>query len=162
MLRDPKMFKIPDNEIGMKISNLVVYSIPFTIITLLFTSYSFEIFGRKWTLFFSYFFTSVLYFWMPRTAPDYKMLMFVRCLIAITMAAPLAHPLVADYVHINSRGKMITLCGMGIVVGEISAISIFKVQTVYKQDFYQSFNQLSMLVFGFSIYFLIVIKDPSL
>ena len=121
------MFNIPEKEIGVKISNLVVYSIPFTIVTLFFTSYSFEILGRRWTLFFSFFFTSLLYFWMPHTAPSYNMLMVVRCLIAITMAAPMAHPLVADYVDVNSRGKMITLCGMGIVIGEIFAISIFKI-----------------------------------
>lgn len=121
------MFKIPDHEIGTKISNLVVYSIPFTIITLMFVSYAFEILGRRWTLFISFFLTSLLYFWIPRTSPSYDHLMVVRCLIAITMAAPIAHPLIADYVHVNSRGKMITLCGMGIVIGEITAISIFKV-----------------------------------
>lgn len=162
MLRDPTMFNIPDEEIGMKISNLVVYSIPFTIVTIMFTSYAFEILGRRWTLFMSFMLTSLIYFWMPRAAPNYNTLMILRCLIAITMAAPLSHPLVADYVHVNSRGKMIALCGMGIVMGEIMAISIFKLQTVLEQNFYASFDQLSIIIFVFSIYFLYVLKDPTL
>jgi len=137
MLRDPKMFNIPDDEIGVKISNLVVYSIPFTIVTLFFTSYAYEILGRKWTLFFSFFLTSLLYYLIPLTSPNYNLLMLVRCLLAITMAAPIAHPLIADYVHINSRGKMIAFSGMGIVVGEIIAISIFK----YRDGFYRVFSQ---------------------
>lgn len=105
-------------------------------ITLFFVGYAFELIGRKWTLFFSFFFTGFLYLLIPRTEPSYNQLMAVRCTIAITMAAPVAHPLVADYVHVDSRGKMIAFTGMGIVVGEVMAISIFKLQTYLKRDFF--------------------------
>ena len=120
------MFNIPEEEIGSATSNLAAYSIPFTMVTLFFVSYAFEILGRKWTLFLSFFTTAGLYYMIPRCAPDYNKLMVVRCTIGITMAAPVAHPLVVDYVHVNSRGSMISLAGIGIVVGEILTISIFK------------------------------------
>lgn len=162
MLRDPLMFDIPENEIGSKTSNLAAFSIPFTMITLFFVGYAFEIIGRKWTLFLSFFLTSFLYFLIPRTRPSYTNLMIVRCLIAITMAAPVAHPLVADYVHVNYRGKMIAFTGMGVVVGEVLAISIFKLQTIMKHDFFESFSEIAILIFLMSIYFLFAIKDPNL
>ena len=156
------MFNIPKNKIGTEISNLVVYSLPFTMVTLFFVSYAFEILGRKWTLVMSYLSTSIMYFLMPRTAPSYGELMGVRCVIGITMAAPLAHPLIADYVHRDSRGKAIALCGMGIIVGEISAISLFKLNTILDMNFYDSFTTSSILIFLASIYFWYAIKDPDL
>jgi len=66
--------------------------------------------------------------------------MVVRCLLAVTMAAPIAHPLVADYVHVHSRGKMVVFCGIGIIIGEILSMAIFKFQTMMKYNFYQSFT----------------------
>jgi len=78
------------------------------------------------------------------------------------MAAPLAHPLIADYVHRGSRGKAIALCGMGIVCGEIIAISMFKLNTMLNMSFYDSFTVSSFLIFLSSLYFLWAIKDPDL
>ena len=162
MLVSKEMFNIPKSELGSEISNLVVYSLPFTMVTLFFVSYAFEILGRGWTIAMSYLTTSILYFFLPRTAPSYGWLMFVRCMIGITMAAPLAHPLIADYVHRDSRGKAIAFCGMGIIVGEIAAISLFKLNTVLSMDFYDSFTVSSILVFIASFYFYYAIKDPNL
>lgn len=134
------MFSIPEEEIGEKTSNLASVSIPFTMLTLFLISYAFEIVGRRWTLFLSFFTTSFLLFMLPRTAPNYTLLMVVRCLIAITMAAPISHPLVADYVHVRSRGKMIAITGMGVVIGEVISMSIFKVQNVFHENYYNSFT----------------------
>jgi predicted MFS family arabinose efflux permease len=127
MLRKKDMFNIPESEIGTATSNLAAYSLPGTMVTLFFASYAYEILGRRWTLFVSFFTTSGLYYLIPRAAPDYNKLMVIRCLIGVTMAAPVAHPLCADYIQVNSRGKAIALMGLGVVVGEIFTISIFKV-----------------------------------
>jgi len=162
MLQSKDMFNIPKEKIGTEVSNLVVYSLPFTMVTLFFVSYAFEILGRKMTLSISFLATSLMYFLMPRTAPSYTWLLVVRCVIGITMAAPLAHPLIADYVHRDSRGKAIALCGLGIVVGEIAAISLFKLNTMLDMNFYDSFTTSSIMIFVASIYFFIAIKDPDL
>jgi len=162
MLPYDGMFNIPTNQIGMQTSNLVVYSIPFTIITLCFISYAFEILGRKTTIFYSYFFTAVLYFMMPYTSPNYDQLMLVRIGIAISMAGPTAHPLVADYVHRNSRGKAVVFMGVGIVLGEIMSISLFKLTVKLDFNFYQQFILMSVIIMAESIYFYYNIKDPDL
>lgn len=140
MLTKKDMFNIEQEKVGSVISNLTGYSIPFTMIALCFVSYAFELLGRRMTLFISFFLSSIFFAMIPRTAPSYSWLMTIRCLLAITMAAPMAHPLVADFVHVSSRGKMVVFCGVGIILGEIIAISVFKLQTMYKCDFYQSFD----------------------
>lgn len=161
MLRDETMFNVPVSDIGRAASNLTVYTIPFAMLALCFVSYMFELLGRRLTLAGSYFITSIVIFFVPYTAPSYTNLMIARCLIGIFMAAPIAHPLVADYVHKNSRGKMIALTGMGIIIGEILAISIFKVQMMMKQTYYTSFAQVAFMIFILAICFLFAIKDPS-
>ena len=85
-------------------SDLTIYSIPFSMITTFLVSYLFEIWGRRITIVLSYILTAGVYFILPYSAPDYGMLMLMRCLIAITMSAPIAHPLIADYVKRSSRG----------------------------------------------------------
>jgi MFS family permease len=161
MLKDPTMFNVPEEEIGGKTSNLASYSIPFTMLSLFFISYAFELLGRRWTLFLSFFLTSFLFFMLPRTSPSYTGLMIVRCIIAITMAGPIAHPLVADYVHVRSRGKMIAITGIGVVVGEVLSMSIFQLQNVLQFNYYSSFTQIAGLLLFMSFYFLWAIKDPN-
>ena len=54
MLEDKTMFKIPQDEIGQRASDLVTYSMPFTLLFTWITSYLYEIIGRRWTIFISF------------------------------------------------------------------------------------------------------------
>ena len=117
-------FHIPERKIGTITSDLTVYSLPFSIFATFFISFIFEILGRRLSLFLSFVSTALLYGILPYTAGHYYWLVAVRCLIGMTMAAPLAHPLIADYIHKNSRGKAIALCGMGFVFGELIAMGV--------------------------------------
>lgn len=118
------MFNIPADRIGQVTSDLTIYSLPFSMITTFFVSYIYEILGRKLTLFISFFLTSIVFYALPYTAPNYNYLIVARCLIGVTMSAPLSHPLIADYIHKRSRGKAIALSGMGFVFGEVFAMGI--------------------------------------
>ena len=105
MLSDKNMFAIPHERIGTVTSELIYYSIPFSLITSIGTSYGFELLGRKWTMAWSYFLTGFVYIWFPYSSPDYFQLVIARCLIAITFAAPIANPLINDYVVKAYRGR---------------------------------------------------------
>jgi len=113
MLPENDMYNIPDSEIGSKTSWLTIYSLPFSLVTTPFISFSFELLGRKMTLTMSYLLTAVVFFFIPYTSPSFAMLALMRCLIGVSMAAPLAHPLINDYVRKGSRGKAIALNGLG-------------------------------------------------
>ena len=116
------MFNIPSDKIGQVTSDLVIYSLPFSMVTTFFCSYLYEIIGRKITLFMSFFLTSIIFYILPYTAPNFTYLIIARCLIGVTMSAPLSHPLIADYIHKGSRGKAIALSGIGFVIGEVLAM----------------------------------------
>ena len=162
MLIDPNMFSIDKDQIGTVSSNLVVYSIPFTMLALYFVSYAFEFLGRRLTIFFSFITTAALFCLIPRMAPSYSWLMVVRCLIAITMAGPLSHPLIPDYVHKSSRGKAVALTAIGTVFGEILAICIFKVNIFFEMTFFDSFTASALLIALLAVYYYLSIKDPDL
>jgi MFS family permease len=53
------------------------------------SSYLYELLGRKLTIFASFFTTAIVYFFIPYTSPDVNKLIILRCLIGVTMAAPL-------------------------------------------------------------------------
>jgi len=124
MLQAEDMFNIPRESIGRVASEVTIWSLPFGLVTTWLISYSFEILGRKLTLFLSFASTAVIYFCLPHTAPSYVWLVILRCAIAVTMAGPISHPLVADYVHSKSRGRAVGLCGVGLVMGEVGAMGV--------------------------------------
>jgi MFS family permease len=127
-------------------------------ITTLFTSYLFELLGRKYTIFISYILTAIVVYLIPLSAPNYTLLVGARCLLAVTMSAPMSHPLIADYVVKSSRGKAIALNGVGFVMGEILSMGVL-FNLTKSLSFYDAFTVASILIFGFSLWFLISVKD---
>lgn len=161
MLADKKMFNIPKNKIGSVTSELIYYSIPFTLVTSFFTSYAFEILGRKWTMVLSYAITGFVYCWFPWTSPDYSWLIVARCTIAVTFAAPTMHPLINDYVSKSYRGRAIALNGFGMVFGELFAMGVLLKLTM-NLSYHKAFFVSALVIWAFAIYFLIFLKDPDL
>ena len=71
MLEDKDMFKIPREEIGQVNSYLTILSLPFSMITTLFSSYIYELAGRKKLIVLSFAVTSLILFAMPYSAPNF-------------------------------------------------------------------------------------------
>ena len=161
MLPKKEMFNIDESKVGMEASLLTIYSIPFSMVTTFFISYVYEIIGRRLTIFFSFFSTAILFYLLPHTAPNYNLLIMTRCAIGVTMSAPLAHPLIADYIIKKSRGKSIALTGLGVTFGEVIAMGVLFNYTK-SMDEYSAFAIVSVVIFGFSLYFLLNIKEPDL
>ena len=154
-------FNIPGNNLGTATSDLTVYSLPFSIISTFFISFVFEILGRRLSLFLSFVSTALLYAILPYTAGHYYWLVAVRCMIGVTMSAPLAHPLVADYIHKNSRGKAIALCGMGFVFGELLAMGVL-FNLTKDMSIQSAFLIVATCIGCYSGFILLTIKDPDL
>lgn len=88
------------------------------------TSYIYELMGRKWTIFLSFIFSAAIMVAFPYSSPDMDMLVTLRCLLGVTMCAPMAHPLIPDYIKRDSRGKAIAVSGVGLVLGEVFSIGV--------------------------------------
>lgn len=155
------MFNIPSEEIGQVTSDLTIYSLPFSMVTTFFVSYIYEIFGRKITLFMSFFLTSFIFYYLPYTAPNFNYLIIARCMIGVTMSAPLSHPLIADYIHKKSRGKAIAMSGIGFVFGEVIAMGVL-FQFTKTLSYEDAFSVAAVIVFGISIFLLFAVKDPDM
>ena len=161
MLKDKEMFGIPDEKIGQIASELTIWSLPPGLFATLFVGYLFELLGRKWTIFLSFIITAGFYICIPFTAPNYSLLVVVRCAIGVTMAAPISHPLIADYVHRKSQGKAVGFMGLGLVFGELISMGVL-FNLTKKMDFREAFAVATVVIIVFSFYFLAVIKDPDM
>jgi MFS family permease len=137
-----------------------MWSVPFSMVTTFLVSYLFEIWGRRITLVISYVLSAGVFFILPYSAPDYNMLMVMRCLIAITMSAPLSHPLIADYVKRTSRGKAIALAGVGIILGEVFSMGIL-FNLTKSMNYYDAFAIAASLIFMFALFFMFSLKEPD-
>ena len=161
MLPDPFYFDIPSKEIGMQTSNLTIYSLPFSLITTFFISYSFELLGRKLTISLSYFLTGIIYFMIPYTKPRFWLLAVMRCAIGVTMSGPIAHPLINDYIRKNSRGKAIAINGLGGVFGEVMAMGVL-LRLSKNMTYEDAFALTGTIIILFGAYFSIFVKNPNL
>lgn len=161
MLEDKRMFHMPLDQIGQLTSDLTVYSLPFSMATTFFISYIFEIIGRKLTIFFSFLLTALMFLLLPYTAPDYRLLVAARCAIGVTMAAPIAHPLIPDYVKRSSRGAAIAVAGVGVVFGEVFSMGIL-FNLTKSLNYFDAFMVASLVVTAFAVFFLYAVRDPDL
>lgn len=154
-------FHISNQEKGQINSNLVTFSIPFTVFMTAIVSYAFEIIGRKWTLFLSFFMTSLVLIYIPYTSPSLTLLYACRCTIGLTMAAPVAHPLLVDWVEKQSRGKGLALMGIGTLLGNIYAMGIL-FNFTKDMNFKSAFLIAGLNIMIVSFVLLFMIKDPDL
>ena len=123
--------------------------------------YIFEILGRRWTLFLSYFSTSLLFFVIPYAPPSFALLVICRCLIGVTMSAPLANPLIPDYIIKSSRARAIALCGVGAVLGEVFSMGVL-FNLTKSMTFQNAFLVAGFFVMFCSFIILALIKDPNM
>lgn len=161
MLPDPHYFSIPRSQIGMQTSNLTIYSLPFGLVTTFFISYAFELLGRKFTISVSYLLTGIIFVLIPFSKPYFWLLAAMRCAIGITMAGPISHPLINDYVRKNSRGKAIALNGLGSVFGEVMAMGVL-LKLSKTMSYEAAFALTGSIIVAWGLFYSLFIKNPNL
>jgi MFS family permease len=85
----------------------------------IFSGYSFEIFGRKITLFLSLLLTAFTITIMPYSSPSLLLLTLCRVGVTVFIAPLYSHPLVNDYVAKESRGKAFAFSAIGALIGDL-------------------------------------------
>ena len=140
---------------------MVALSVPGTVITTAVCSYAFELLGRRWTIFLSFFTTSFVFIYIPYTPPSLTWFYACRIAIGVTMAAPLAHPLLADWVAKKSRGRGLALMGMGVLFGNLFCMGVL-FNFTKGMDFKNAFLVAGLTIMGLSFIYLITVKDPDL
>lgn len=161
MLEDQSMFNAPADRIGEIVSDLTIYSLPFTMLFTCVTSYVYELIGRRWTIFLSFLSSAAVMVAFPYSSPNMDHLLALRCLLGITMCAPMAHPLIPDYIKRNSRGKAIAVNGIGFVLGEVFSIGVLFSLTK-SMTYYNAFLVAGGVVAFLGVFLFMVVRDPNL
>lgn len=124
--------------------------------------YLYDIIGRRFTLFISFFLGSALVFCIPYTAPRvFPSLLSVRVCITLCFAAPAANPLIPDYVHKDSIGKAAVLVGVGFIIGEVVSMGLL-FNITKPMTAYNAFLTAAALGGVCSCFFLFLVKEPQL
>jgi len=159
-LRDPEFFGVNESELGTVSSLLVLVGLPGAMIGTFLGGFIFDIFGRRFTLFMSFFMASVLTLTIPYTAPSViPGLLIVRVLINFSNSMPSSNPLLADYVHKDSIGKAATLVGVGFIVGEVLSMAVLFPITK-NMTRYNAFLTVAIVGAACSVIFLFIVKEP--
>ena len=161
MLADENMFNIAEDRIGRATSELLYYTVPFSLLSSTIASYAYEILGRNLVLTVSYLLTGVVYVWMPYTAPNYTWLIVSRCCIAFTFAPPISHPLVNDYIVKKYRGRAASLNGMGVIIGELFSMGVL-LKFTEDMTYYDAFVIVAFVIWAFTLYFYCYVVDVDL
>lgn len=104
---------------------LIFVSLPFAIIGTFFVGFLYDILGRRVTLFVSFVLGSVLIAFVPQTSPSViPWLLLIRIAIQLTLCAPNAQPLPADYIHSSAVGQGVAMIGLGVIIGEVLSIGV--------------------------------------
>ena len=162
LLEDPKMFDVPEENIGVVSSQLSLWGYPFAIAGTFTSGYIFDIFGRRLTLFISFISAAVLTFFIPYSSPHvFPNLFIIRILYQVCMTAPLCSPLIADYFQKDSLGKASAVIGIGYIFGEVLSMGLL-FRITEDMSPYTGFALVAIIGFVIASVYLCIVKEPLL
>ena len=98
LLEDKDYFNIKENLSSVS-SNLNFYCVPAQMVMVLFAGFTYDIFGRRITIFLSLVLCSICAFFMPYTSPHiYPWLLITKLLCTMSIQPCFSHPLINDYI----------------------------------------------------------------
>lgn len=109
LLKNPLYFNVEPEHMGRVSNDIMFYSMLLQILFTLIIGYVYDLIGRRYTLFSTIMFASVLSALIPYTAPSILLLIGARFGFMLAGCALGSQPLVNDYVQKNSRGKAVAL-----------------------------------------------------
>lgn len=127
-----------------------------------FVGYVYDIIGRRLTLFMSFVISSVLLYFIPHTAPVvFPNLLLLRMAIAASLVAPIASPLIGDYLPKESIGKGAALVGVGFIIGEILSMGVlFNITKEMTPN--EAFLTVAIIGVVVAFLFLFIVREPLL
>jgi MFS family permease len=127
-----------------------------------FVGYVYDIIGRRITLFMSFVISSILLYFIPHTAPViFPNLLVLRMAIAASLVAPIASPLIGDYLPKESIGKGAALVGVGFIIGEILSMGVL-FNITKKMTPNEAFLTVAIIGVVIAFLFLFIVREPLL
>lgn len=110
LLTNKDYFAIDSKEVAKVSSDLNFYALPFQILMTFVGGFLYDIFGRRITIFISFFGCGISCFFVPYTYPNiYPSLLIVKILFTSFLQPTISNPLINDYITEDSRGRAFAL-----------------------------------------------------
>lgn len=161
LLSNPAYFNIPANQMGYSAGLLNMVGYPGAILGSIFIGYAFDIFGRRLTIAFSLYASSILIAIVPWTSPNiFPWLVVIRITIQLFQCAQVTHPLSVDYIEGDSIGRGYLLTGLGVILGEMICLGVlFKITIEFDPTISFAIAGVSGIVF--TTFLMFMIKEPD-
>ena len=125
------------------------------------SGFIYDIFGRRWTIFCSFFLSGLCILSMPLGAPRQWVYIVGNCLFNFVLSPIRASPLVLDYVTKQSRGTAISFGTMGFSIGVILSLSVvFEFTKDLDPRYSWGTMSASLVIFSFAL--LAMIDEPRI
>jgi len=121
--------------------------------------FTFDIFGRKWTIAISFLFGGVSIFLYVLCAPSYSGYLIADLLFGFSLGPLGDSPLVMDYAMKDSTAKLLSWRLIGVCAGSILSTDGLLTLTQNMDPLY-SFGIMGLIFIGFGILTFFIVQDP--
>jgi MFS family permease len=113
LLKSADYYKIPENEIATVTGNIIAYSQPFTLVFDIVIGIMHDKIGRRLTLFLTTLVAVIAFLITPHLSSVIPGLLLMRIMLNFSIKGPLIAPLAVDYIQLSTRGRAVSLEGIG-------------------------------------------------
>lgn len=160
LLKSADYYQIPESDVATVTGNIIAYSQPFTLIFDLIIGVMHDKIGRRLTLFLTTLVCVATFLIIPHLDSVIPGLLIMRIMLNFSIKGPLIAPLAADYIQKSTRGRAVSLEGIGAGCGAVfSVFVLFGLTKNY--DYMVSFTVAAMVFLFFAFYMLITVKEMT-
>ena len=142
LLKDPDYFNIPADKVGRANADVMIITSIACLLVWPFYGYIFELFGRVCPLTVGPICVAVMNWFVPKSAPSFIFLCFVRSFAGLFTGFCIMNPLIADYVKSESRGLAAAFAMIGILIGGAFGMIVY-LEGTKEMNLQESFNFVS-------------------
>ena len=161
ILEDEDYFAIPKDELGRATAKTLIWSQLLPIMVTPFTTFVYELMGRRIPITYALICTNVLVFLMPKVAPSLALFCALRAIIGMNNTLMMANPLISDYVKRESRGRAVAINTMFLGLSQFVSSQFF-VPISKMMTFDGSFAFIGSTMLCLSIPVMFMIREPSI
>jgi len=123
-------------------------------------TYVYETVGRRIPLTYALLCTNLLFWMMPRVAPNFTLVCAIRAIISLNNTLLLGAPLISDYIKTESRGMAVATSALAVGLSQLYATQIL-VPLTKNMDYTESFEVCGIMMFVLTFPAIFMIREPS-
>lgn len=160
LLQHDDYFAIQESELGKATAVVIIWAALLPLILTPFLTYLFETVGRRIPVSYALLSSNVLFWVMPKVAPNFTLLCVIRAFIGLNNTILIGAPLISDYIKQESRGKAVALSALFLGLSQVFATQ-FLIPFTAKMTYDESFGYTALILLTLTIPAIFMIREPS-